>query len=939
MLRPVVKLCWTLLLTSSPVALAQQYTISTVAGGSPPTTPASAIATSIGQPRKLAVTSSGVYFSSGNSVFKLDGSGTLTLIAGNSRAGFSGDGGPAVNAQLNAPQGVALDSLGRLFIADSLNNRVRMVDTNGIISTFAGNGDVSTPGFWGDTGPAVNANLHLPTGVAVDSSGNVYIAAASDNTVRVVDAYGIINIYAGSGYVGYYGDQSDTVTGTATAAGLHGPQDVAIGLNGDILIADTGNGVIRRVAAGGIIQTVAGTGAIGLAGDGGLATSAAMSAPYSVAVDSSGNFVIADYGNNRIRRVDKASGNISTIAGTGNIGFAGDGSAATSAILHLPTGVAMDSSGNVYLADSLNNRIRKISGSNISTVAGNGGLSSSGDGGPATSSQLNTPLGVAVDSSGNFYIADALNNTIRKVSSGGIISTYAGNSVPGSSGDGGAPTAAQLNAPQGVAVDSSGNLYIADTQNHKVRKISAGVISTFAGSGTAGFSGDGGAATSATLNEPFAVAVDGPGNVYIAEFGNSRIRKVDTKGIITTVAGNGVSGYGGDGGAATNALLNGPQGVAVDSAGNIYIADTANNRVRQVTPAGVIGTIVGNGLAGFAADGVQAVNTQVGNPIGVAVDTVGNLYVADGNARVRKVFPSGIIVTIAGTGVRGYSGDGGTGTAAMLSAPSAVAVDSAANVYVADTLNNAVRLLQVGGFGISVKAVVNSASGQSGPVAPGEVIVIYGSGMGPGQLTQYQISSSSATGNVFVPTSLAGTSVLINGSLAPVIYTSAGQVAVVMPFSVSGSLAQLFVQYQGQSSAAFNVSLSAVAPGLYTLNGSGTGQAAANNQDGSLNGASNAAKAGSYISLYVTGAGQTNPGGTDGHLATVPLPLPLLPVTVTIGGQSATVNYAGASPGSVEGLVQVNAQVPAGLTAGNVPVVVQVGTSSTQSGVTIAVSN
>lgn len=934
MLRPVVKLCWislnvTLLLAVSPAAFSQQYTISTVAGGAPPPTPVTALSTSIGQPRKLAIASGGLYFSSGNSVFKMDGGGTLTLVAGNSRAGFSGDGGPAVNAQLNSPQGVAVDSAGNVYIADSQNNRVRLVSAAGAISTFAGNGAIGSPGFWGDSGPATDANLHLPTGVAVDSSGNVYIAAAGDNTIRRVTTDGIINIFAGVGFPGFLGD-----TLQANVALLHSPQDVAIGPSGAIYIADTGNAVIRKVTTDGLINTVAGTNAVGLAGDGAAAIKAALNSPYSVAVDSSGNIFIADYGNNRIRRVDNASGNIGTIAGTDNLGFAGDGSAATGAILHLPTGVALDSSGNVYFADSLNNRIRKIAGSNISTVAGNGGFSSSGDGGPATGAQLNTPLGVAVDAAGNLYIADSLNNAIRKVSANGVMSTFAGNSVPGSSGDGGAPTAAQLNGPQGVAVDAAGNVYVADTVNHKVRKISGGAISTFAGSGTAGFSGDGGAAASASLNAPFSVAVDAAGNVYIAEFGNSRVRKVDSKGIITTVAGNGVSAYGGDGGPALSAQLNGPQGVAVDSAGNLYIADTANNRVRQVTPGGAISTIAGNGLAGFAADGVQSTNTQMGNPTGVAVDTFGNLYIADGNARVRKVYTSGLIATIAGTGVRGYSGDGGVGTQARLSAPSAVAVSAAGNVYVADTLNNAVRLLQVGGFGIGVQAVANAASSLSGPIAPGEVIVIYGSGMGPDQLTQNQ-----PAGNGFLPTNLAGTTVLIDGAFAPIIYTSANLVAAVAPFATTGSIAQLFVQYQGQGSAAFNLSVATVTPGLFTLNGSGAGQAAAVNQDGSLNGAAHAAKAGSFVSLYVTGAGQTNPGGSDGHLAAVPLPLPVLPVTVTIGGKSAPINYAGASPGTVEGIMQVNAQIPSGLAAGNAAVVVQVGTSSTQPGVTVSVSN
>src|SRR5207302_6673988 len=254
--------------------------------------------------------------------------------------------------------------------------------------------------------------------------------------------------------------------------------------------------------------------------------------------------------------------------------------------------------------------------------------------------------------------------------------------------------------------------------------------------------------------------------------------------------------------------------------------------------------------------------------------------------------------------------------------------------YVADALNNAVRKLQLGGFGISVKAVASAATNLSGPVAPGEVLVIYGSGMGPDQITQFQ-----PNGAGFVPANLAGTTVLINGAFAPVIYSSATQVAVVAPFATGGPSGQLFVQYQGQSSAAFNLSLATVAPGLFTLNGSGAGPAAAINQDGSLNSAARPAKAGAFVSLYVTGAGQTNPGGTDGRLAAVPLPLPVLPVTVSIGGKAAQINYAGASAGTVEGIMQVNAQIPAGLTAGNVPVVVQVGTSSTQPGVTIAVSN
>jgi uncharacterized protein (TIGR03437 family) len=539
-----------------------------------------------------------------------------------------------------------------------------------------------------------------------------------------------------------------------------------------------------------------------------------------------------------------------------------------------------------------------------------------------------------VDAAGNLYIADTLNNVVRKVSANGVIAAFAGTGTAGSSGDGGAAASAQLNAPQGVAVDAAGNVFIADTQNHRIRKVSGGAITSVAGSGTAGYSGDGGSATAAQLNAPFGVAVDAAGNLYIAEFSNSRVRKVDTKGAITTVAGNGVAGYSGDGGPAASAQLNGPQGVAVDGAGNLYIADTANNRIRLVTLNGVISTVAGNGIAGYSGDGRPAASAQVGNPTGVAVDAVGNIYVADSSARVRKVYPGGIIATIAGTGLRGYSGDGGVATNARLNAPSAVALNAAGNVYVADTGNNAIRLLQfAAGTGVTVSTVANGASNLAGSIAPGEVVVIYGSGLGPGQIQQFQLDD-----NGLVPMNLAGTSVVFNGALAPVLYTSASQVAAVVPYNIAGPNAQVFVQYLGQASTPVTVPVAAVVPALFTLNGSGKGQAAAVNPDGSLNGAARPAKAGSFVSLYVTGAGQTNPPGMDGLPGAVPLPLPLVPVTVMIGGKAAPVQYAGGAPNVVAGVMQVNVQIPTGLPAGDVPVVVQVGNVSTQAGVTVAVS-
>ncbi len=940
-----------ILLVAAVSAFAQQYSVSTVAGGAPPATPVAALNTSIGQPRKLAVSGTNLYFSSGNSVFKLDASGTLTLIAGNSRPGFSGDGGPAVNAQLNAPQGVALDSAGNVYIADSLNNRVRKVDTKGIITTFAGNGTVNPPGFWGDTGPATAASLHLPTGLAVDTAGNVYIAVSADNTVRLVTTDGVINIFAGAGYQGYYGDYAaDSTTGTAVVtnvgtavkAGLTNPQDVAIGPNSTILIADAGNGAIRSVTLtktsigpAGTISTISGSGSIGLSGDG-TAIGLAMLAPFSVAADSTGNIFIAEFGTNRIRKID-TKGNIATAIGDGNQGFAGDAGAPAKVQMNLPTGVAVDSSGTVYFADSNNNRIRKLSGSTVSTVAGNGLLSRSGDGGAAISAQLNAPLGVALDTQGNLYIADTSNNQVRKVTPAGVISTIAGTGTAGSAGDGNAATAAQLNAPQGLAVDSAGALYIADVQNHKVRKVAGGIITTFAGSGTAGFGGDGGSAGSAQLNLPMGVAVDAAGNVYIAEFGNNRVRKVTVNGNIDTLAGSGANGYSGDGLQAKTAQLNGPQAVAVDSTGIVYIADSVNNRIRKVAANGVITTLAGTGAGGFSGDGGQAVNARVGNPVGLAVDGVGNLYVSDGSLRIRKIFVSGVISTIAGSSTRGYFGDGGAATSAAFSGTYGLAINSAGSIWFADSLNNSVRMLQYASGAISISAVTNGATNLNGPVAPGEVVVIYGSGLGSASLTTYTLDA-----NGLVSTNTGGTSVFFNGVAASVIYASANQVGAVVPYGISGSPAQVFVQYFGQSSAPFNVSVASQIPGIFTLNGSGTGQAAAiNNADGSINGGAHPAKIGSYIQLYLTGAGLTTPA-TDGLLNANPPngPVPVLPVSVTIGGKPATVQFAGGAPGAPAGVIQVNAQIPAGITASNTAAVtVQVGQSSSQPGITVAVSN
>ena len=388
----------------------------------------------------------------------------------------------------------------------------------------------------------------------------------------------------------------------------------------------------------GMISTVAGTGETGSSGDGGPATEAQFYRPSDAAVDGAGNLYIADTLNRRVRRVDP-TGTITTVAGPGDLG---DGGPALEARFYSPGGVAVDGAGSVYIADIGNYRVRKVDTSGtITTVAGTGELGFSGDGGPATEAQFHFPGAVALDGAGNVYISDYNDHRIRKVDAMGTITTIAGTGVRGFSGDGGPATEAQLNLPFGVAVDGTGNLYVADRVNHRVRKVDAmGTITTIAGTGDRGFSGDGGPATEAQINRPFGVAVDGAGNLYIVDDGNLRVRKVDTTGTITTVAGTGEYGFSGDGGPATEAQIS-PSGVAVDGADNLYIVDGSGSRIRKIDSTGTITTIAGTGERGFGGDGGPATEAQLSSSGYVAVDRAGNLYISDtSNDRVRILVPA-----------------------------------------------------------------------------------------------------------------------------------------------------------------------------------------------------------------------------------------------------------------------------------------------------------
>jgi len=480
-------------------------------------------------------------------------------VAGTGTPGFSGDSGPATSAQLFGPIGVAVDSAGDLYIADSTNNRIRKV-TNGVITTVVGGGSAL-----GYNGPAASAALSSPMAVAVDSAGSIYIAD-SNRVTKVTN--GVITVVAGSVTPGFSGDN-----GPATSALLDFTWGVAVDSASNLYIADFWNNRIRKVTNG-VISTAVGNDYAGFSGNNGPATSGELNVPWGLVVDPAGNIFVADQASNLMLKV--SGGEVAAVAGNGAIGAGGDNGPATSAQLTFPSGVAVGSDGSLYIADTFDGRIRKVTNRVITTVAGSSTAGFGGDNGPATSALLDSPYAVAVDSAGNLYIADAGNARVRKVSNG-VITTVAGG---GSTfGDNAPATSVALSFPTGLALDSSGNLYIADAD--RVLKVTNGVIATVAGPGTT--LGDNGPATAASLNLPYSVAVDSAGNLYIADTNNERIRKV-TNGVITTVAGNGTYGFSGDNGPATIAQLNSPTGIAVDSAGNIYVSDAFNQRIRILTP-------------------------------------------------------------------------------------------------------------------------------------------------------------------------------------------------------------------------------------------------------------------------------------------------------------------------------------------------------------------
>ena len=751
-----------LMVGAAPAHATPLGTIDTFAGSGPAAGPTLATSTAM-LPWGVAGHGSDVFVSdtSFNVVRKIDSSGEQVVVAGDGTSGSLGDEGLATAAQLNNPQGLAVDAAGNLFIADTYNLRIRVVAaaSGEIFGQTVSAGDIYTvagDGAWGsggEGGPATAAELRYPEAVAVDTAGDLFIADSENYRVLVVPV------------------ASGSLFGLSVTAGN--------------------------------IYTIAGSGTWGFSGDGGPGTAADLTRPIGVAVDGSGNLVIADSNNNRIRVVAASSatfygqsmteGDIYTVAGDGSIAFDGDGGPATSASFAIPNGVAFDGSGNLIVADSSNQRVRVIAGASntfygqsmtegsVYTVAGDGTPGFAGDGGPSTDANLDGPTAVTVDGSGNLVFSDMSNGRLRVVAvssatrysqsmTEGDIYTVAGNGSGTFSGEGGPAADAQLTRPGAVALDSSGDVFIADSQAERVRvvaaesgtvlgvSVTAGDIYTVAGNGTYEFSGDGGPATDAGLANPGAVAVDPSGNLLIADSYNNRVRVVAastgtfygqsmTLGDIYTIAGDGNSTYAGDGGAATAAPLNDPEGLAFDASGNLVIADSNNNVIRVVAAAtdtfygqsmteGDIYTIAGDGTYSFAGDEGPATSAQLAYPTGVSVDSSGNVLVADyANNRVRVVAASsatfygtlmteGDIYTVVGGG---WGSDGSLAAEAYVSSPWAVVVDSSGDLLISDTGHSSVRMVPatsgtIGGRSVAANHIYTVAgdgtSGFSGDGGP-----------------------------------------------------------------------------------------------------------------------------------------------------------------------------------------------------------------------------
>ena len=619
-----------------------------------------------------------------NRIRKLSPNGTITTIAGNGIAGFSGDGGPALESSLNFPAGLVFDKE-NLYVADRNNHRIRKIDSKGIISTVAGTG---IPECCNDNGLAVEAHLYFPSDIDVDTEGNLYISDRSNNRIRKVNSDGIITTMAGLGKPGYGGD-----FGPADKALLKYPFGISLDNKGNFYIADRGNNRVRKIDQRGIITTIAGDGTHSFGGDYGPANQSSLAFPTDVTVDSLGTVYIADRNNNRVRKIDRL-GVITTLMGLSQTEFNGDNEISAETTLHLPFALALNGEDRLLVVDRNHFRVREVrlQSNQVETVAGNGTFLFRGDGGPGGGATLEAPSGIAVDSKGNVLFADRLHQRIRRVGGNGIIETVIGNGKQGNEGNGRPGIEATLHLPEVLVMDREDNIYLTQRSGNAwiIRKSNAeGIITHFAGNGRQGNTGDGGPAIEASFHTISDIAADGIGNIFIADSINRNIRKIDKQGIISTIAEASLEALG------TEVH---PNGIVVDKAGSIFFSDSGSSKVYKIDTSGAITLIAGTGDFGDHGDGGPALEAGLRSPGGLAIGPDGFLYIAEQTThRIRKVDSSGIITGYVGTGKFGYSGDGGPAIEANIKNPFRMDFDREGNLYFSDRDNNRIRKVDTSG--------------------------------------------------------------------------------------------------------------------------------------------------------------------------------------------------------------------------------------------------
>jgi len=976
----------------------------------------------LSSPVGLAVDAAGNLYicdSAANRIRRVGTDGFITTFAGTGKSGGSGDGGPATAATLATPSAIAVDTHGDLLIADTLNNVIRAVTPDGIIHTIAGTGK---RGSSGNAGNALSAAMWSPAGVAADNAGNIYIADTGNLWIYKLTPDGIITRCAGvdtsvsSPFGG--GDPTLAVNNTLTT-----PTSLAVDQLGNLFVVEYGAARVLLITPDGKISSYAGTGTSGTSGDGGLARFANLNV-MGIAVDAHNNLLIADGVTNRVRIVTAADGIINTLAGsgvpyfvpeglvisgdylflsdaaghhirrfnmktgeltlfagTGAASFSGDTSAATSATLNTPRGVALDASGNLYIADYGNNRVRRVNTSGIiTTVAGNGNAYTDGDGGPATSASINGPAAVALDTSGNLYIAERSGHVVRKVSATGIISTVAGTGTAGAPGsETGVATQQNLYIPQGVFWDPSGSLLIADTGNNRIRRLTSdGTITTVAGSANSGFSGDGGPATAASLKGPYGVAADGNGNLYIADTSNQRIRQVGSDGTISTVAGSGTAGYNGDGSPATAYWVSSPYALLPVSNCSVLIADTQNQRMRQLFPAtqytiltspsGLQVTFDGQLTATPAVISLMPGTQHVLAAPGPQNGSAGTQYVPSaaqtftvpcGSSRTSAVLnfttqyqltvgadpgggvtpgtswqTAGATLTLNASAQTGFTFSGwegdctGTGSCNVaMNGPKNVKADFAPVLSGKPTIASG----GVVGAGLSSPAV--------NALSPGAIATVFGSGFAPSG-TQTVVGAANLVAGK-VSTELNGVCILVGSTPAPVLAVTSTQINFQVPQTIAAGNVPVQVvtgcnTANEQRSDPVLVTAQSAAPEFFYFTQTASGQnpiAAFDVSTGVYVGASGTvaaitsapAQPGDILALYATGLGLTDPPVADGELPAAAVPI-AGKVQVSVGSKilaATDVLYVGVAPSSA-GLYQVNIHLPTSTPDGDQPVQVTV---------------